>query len=167
MRELHWRSGKSRFLLEVGWIHHRNSQKRCLLLLTILRKTSNYSIPHGSGVAWWWACLSDCLHAYSLETHAHASEGYLRLRQWLGSAMHGRAAMLRALLCIGWRRILLVKARNRERNTHTHTHTTVWRPLVRETGLPEWAGTRRNMHPLTPILIIGHPVSTSSIYYDP
>ena len=29
------------------------------------------------------------------------------------------------------------------------------------------AGTRRNTHPLTPILIIGHPLSTSSIYYDP
>jgi len=29
------------------------------------------------------------------------------------------------------------------------------------------AGTRRNIHPLTPILIIGHLLSTSSIYYDP
>jgi len=29
------------------------------------------------------------------------------------------------------------------------------------------ASTRRNTHPLTPILIIGHPLSTSSIYYDP
>jgi len=27
-------------------------------------------------------------------------------------------------------------------------------------------GTRRNIHSLTPILIIGHPLSTSSIYYD-
>ena len=27
------------------------------------------------------------------------------------------------------------------------------------------AGTRRNIHPLTPILIIGHLLSTSSIYY--
>ena len=34
-------------------------------------------------------------------------------------------------------------------------------------GLPRWAGTRRNIHPLTPILVIGHPLSTSSIYYDP
>ena len=34
-------------------------------------------------------------------------------------------------------------------------------------GLPGQAGTRRNTHPLTPILIIGHPLSTSSIYYDP
>jgi len=31
-----------------------------------------------------------------------------------------------------------------------------------------WASTRRNIHPLTtPILIIRHPLSTSSIYYDP
>jgi len=30
-----------------------------------------------------------------------------------------------------------------------------------------WASTRRNFHPLTPILIINHPLSASSIYYDP
>jgi len=35
-----------------------------------------------------------------------------------------------------------------------------------------WSGTTRvgryqKKHPLTPILIIGHPLSTSSIYYDP
>jgi len=34
-------------------------------------------------------------------------------------------------------------------------------------GLPGWAGTRRNIHPLTPIQIINHPLSASSIYYDP
>ena len=34
-------------------------------------------------------------------------------------------------------------------------------------GLPGWASTRKNTHQLTPILIIGHPLSTSSIYYDP
>ena len=33
--------------------------------------------------------------------------------------------------------------------------------------LPRWAGTRRNIHPLTPILFLRHPISTSSIYYDP
>ena len=51
-------------------------------------------------------------------------------------------------------------------HTHTHTHThnrlTAFCP-----GLPGQAGTRRNTHPLTPILIIGHPLSTSSIHYDP
>jgi len=34
-------------------------------------------------------------------------------------------------------------------------------------GPPEWAGTRRNIHPLTPILIINHLLSVSSIYYNP
>jgi len=34
-------------------------------------------------------------------------------------------------------------------------------------GPPGWAGTKRNIHPLTPILIINHPLSASSIYYDP
>ena len=32
-------------------------------------------------------------------------------------------------------------------------------------GLSGWAGIRRNTHPLTPILIIRRPLSTSSIYY--
>ena len=45
---------------------------------------------------------------------------------------------------------------------HTHNHLTTLCP-----GLPGWAGTRRNIHPLTPILIIGHPLSTFSIYWDP
>jgi len=34
-------------------------------------------------------------------------------------------------------------------------------------GLPRWAGTRRNIHPLTLILVIRHALSTSSIYCDP
>ena len=32
--------------------------------------------------------------------------------------------------------------------------------------VPGKASTRRNIHPLTPILFIRHPLSTSSIYYD-
>jgi len=34
-------------------------------------------------------------------------------------------------------------------------------------GQPGWASTRRNIHPLTSIMVIGHPLSASSIYYDP
>jgi len=34
-------------------------------------------------------------------------------------------------------------------------------------ALPGWAGTRRNIRLLTPILFIRHPLSTSFIYYDP
>jgi len=48
--------------------------------------------------------------------------------------------------------------------THTHTHnrlTALW------PGLPGWAGTRRIIHPLTSMLIISYPLSTSSICYDP
>jgi len=32
-------------------------------------------------------------------------------------------------------------------------------------GLPGRAGTRRNIHPLTPIVIINHPLSEAHIYY--
>ena len=42
--------------------------------------------------------------------------------------------------------------------THIHNCLTAFGP-----GQP---GTRRNTHPLTPILIIGHPLSSSSIYND-
>jgi len=49
-------------------------------------------------------------------------------------------------------------------NTRTHTHN---RLTALCPGLPEWAGARRNSHPLTPVLVIKHPLSTSSIYYDP
>ena len=49
-------------------------------------------------------------------------------------------------------------------NTRTHTHN---RLTALCPGLPEWAGVRRNGHPLTPVLVIKHPLSTSSIYYDP
>jgi len=42
--------------------------------------------------------------------------------------------------------------------THTHNRLTAFGP-----GL---ADTKRNIHPLTPILIIGHPLSSSSIYND-
>ena len=40
--------------------------------------------------------------------------------------------------------------------THTHTHT---RPFFTALcpGLPGWAGTRRNIHSLTPLLLISHP----------
>jgi len=34
-------------------------------------------------------------------------------------------------------------------------------------GLPGWASTRINIHLLTPTLIIRHPLSTFSVYYNP
>jgi len=49
--------------------------------------------------------------------------------------------------------------------THTHT-TTLWLSGFCP-GQPEWVGTRRNIHPLTVIVVISHPLSASSIYYDP
>jgi len=46
-------------------------------------------------------------------------------------------------------------------HTYTHNRLTAFGP-----GQPGYAGNRRNTHPLTPILIIGHPLSNSSIYND-
>jgi len=39
----------------------------------------------------------------------------------------------------------------------THTHTTVLRLFGFCPGQPGWAGTRRNIHPLTLIVVINHP----------
>ena len=52
-------------------------------------------------------------------------------------------------------------------NWITYTHTTVLqltRYYVRQHG---WASTGRNIHPLTPIMVINRPLTASSIYYDP
>jgi len=48
-----------------------------------------------------------------------------------------------------------------------HTHTTVSWLYGFCPGQPGWASTRRNIHPLTPIVVINCPLSASSIYYDP
>ena len=42
-------------------------------------------------------------------------------------------------------------------HTHTHTHTTVLRLCWICPGQPGWAGTRRNIYPLTLIVVINHP----------
>jgi len=52
--------------------------------------------------------------------------------------------------------------------TTTTLHYTTLQPFTALCpGLPRWAGTRRSIHPLTPILIISHPLSASFIYYNP
>jgi len=47
--------------------------------------------------------------------------------------------------------------------THTHAHTQPFYDSAFCPGQPGWAGTRRNIHPLTPIVVINRPLSTSSI----
>jgi len=53
------------------------------------------------------------------------------------------------------------------RNYTTDIHTTVLRLAEFCPRQPRWAGNRRNIHPLTPIMVISHPLPASSIYYDP
>ena len=52
-------------------------------------------------------------------------------------------------------------------NTSRQTHTTVLRLSGFCPGQPGRVGTRINIHPLTPIMVINHPLSACSIYYDP
>ena len=51
--------------------------------------------------------------------------------------------------------------------THAHTHTTVLQLSGFCPGQPGWAATRRNIHPLTPIMVISQPLSASTIYSEP
>jgi len=48
--------------------------------------------------------------------------------------------------------------------TRAHTHTNILRLSRLCPGQPGWVGTRRNIHPLTPIMVIDHPLSASSIH---
>jgi len=41
---------------------------------------------------------------------------------------------------------------------HTHTHNRLTALRLRQ---PRWAGTRRNIHPLTSLVVIRHPLSTN------
>jgi len=50
---------------------------------------------------------------------------------------------------------------------HIHTHTTVLWLSGFCPRQPRSGSTRRNIHPLTPIVVINHPLSASSIYNDP
>ena len=48
----------------------------------------------------------------------------------------------------------------------SHDYTTHSQPFNSPlSGQTRWDGIRRNIHPLTPILIVKHPLSTSYIYY--
>jgi len=50
---------------------------------------------------------------------------------------------------------------------HIYTHTTILRLSGFCLEQPGWASTERNIHPLTPTVVISRPLSASSIYYDP
>jgi len=47
----------------------------------------------------------------------------------------------------------------------TYTHNRLWLYEFCP-GQPGWPSTRRNIQPLTPIVVISHSLSASSIYYD-
>jgi len=57
-------------------------------------------------------------------------------------------------------------ARNFLKMWQSHTYTTVLRLYGFCPGQSKWAGNRRNIHPLRPIVVINRPSSDSSIYYD-
>jgi len=53
----------------------------------------------------------------------------------------------------------LIRKRTFRDDTHTHTHTHTHTRLCGNCpGQPRWAGTRRNIHPLTPIVVINRPL---------
>ena len=66
---------------------------------------------------------------------------------------------------------MVTKKTERFPNAITTTTTTTTTAVLQLSGfcprLPEWASTKKNIHPLTPILIINHPLSAFSIYSNP
>ena len=71
--------------------------------------------------------------------------------------------VLKDVVTGNWLTFILVYAISSYIYTRTQTHNCLTDHCL---GLPGPAGTRRNIHPLTPILITSHTLSTSSIYYD-
>jgi len=69
----------------------------------------------------------------------------------------GRKMVVCVCVCVCGNRYLLLNA----------TTTTISQLSGLCPGQPGWAGTRRNIHSLTPIVVINHPLSASSIFYDP
>jgi len=65
------------------------------------------------------------------------------------------------------RRELLIFQNNLHIHACMHAHTTILQLSGFCLGQPRWAGTRGNIHPLTPIVVINHPLSASFINYDP
>jgi len=50
---------------------------------------------------------------------------------------------------------------------NTTTTTTILRLSGLCPGQSRWADARRNIHPLTSVVVFSHPLSASSIFYDP
>jgi len=92
------------------------------------------------------ACLYTCTHTY-ISMHVYTDKTGSKTQcchcpSYMPSHTHARTH---------------AHARTR---THTHNRLTALCP-----GLPRWACTRRNIHALISIVIIKHPLPTSSIYY--
>jgi len=123
----------------------------------------------------------DVIHMHSISTAAAAARGsswvhmelttevmlIVRRREHWNRLM--RCAETMICRCTGHlivRRVILRYTRTHV-CTHAHAHTTILWLYEFCLGQPGWAGTRRNIHPLTPIVVINRPLSDSSIYYDP
>ena len=104
----------------------------------------------------WSLTLNFCMRV----GHDHSSQGIEGQRLWLGFRLGigldtflNRLTFAVALLqqCTSW---LQLAEGWRSRVTHTHTHDRFTALCLDLSG---WAGTRRNIHPLTPLLLINHP----------
>jgi len=80
---------------------------------------------------------------------------------WLHNSLASKikAACMHVFAC--WCFLLITN------NINSLTHTTHNRLTAFVRDYPGGLAPEKNIHPLTPILIIRYPVSTSSIYYDP
>jgi len=91
--------------------------------------------------------------------------------QWVIFLMGLSVFIVSFTAVVGWRLTCKTSATLPKVVFWDTTRTTTTTTILQLSGFcpvqPRWDGTGRNIHPLTPLMVISHPLSTSSIYYHP
>jgi len=152
-----WQTGPNWFLLSSG-ILPRFSRGNALLRWPLLAGTSNSSLSWHNSFSTYWnnlICIQPMavLHFRLPWYFMHALTKIPRLHHYCANPsifLHSHDLCPSCKNCT-----LLVSI----------SHSTILRLSGFCPGQPGWAGTRRNIHPLTSIMVISRPLSASSIYY--
>jgi len=164
---------RAQFCVCVFWVWHLEFESSLLSLLDDITKGTTVIISHSGSVLraqfiLYWLCLFFLMmHLFTTLPHILWASIGIVFSTCPSVFLH--ACMYYAWHDILWLASVRLLPHNLHCNyadyTHTHAHTPLFNgPL---SGTPRWVSTTRSIHPLTPIVIIRHSLSTSSIYYDP
>ena len=164
---------RAQFCVCVFWVWHLEFESSLLSLLDDITKGTTVIISHSGSVLraqfiLYWLCLFFLMmHLFTTLPHILWASVGIVFSTCPSVFLH--ACMYYAWHDILWLASVRLLPHNLHCNyadyTHTHAHTPLFNgPL---SGTPRWVSTTRSIHPLTPIVIIRHSLSTSSIYYDP